>query len=147
MANKPDWLVEYEITLEGQTITYSYDKEGDILEIFFQKEGGLGIDLTENIVLRYNQEDQKPLSLILTDFSHLTRLTKFGPPSFRLTSFATLPPNMQRIVLPILNSFPVNHFLKVSGLISSPGGELQPITYFERPTNLKIRDAETTDLN
>ncbi|HRJ40268.1 MAG TPA: DUF2283 domain-containing protein [Caldilineaceae bacterium] len=138
MTNKADWLFEHEITLEGQIITYSYDKEGDILEIFFRKGGGLGIDLTENIVLRYNQEDQKPLSLILTDFSRLTRLTKFGPPSFRLTSLTTLPPNMQRTVLQMLNSFPVNHFLKVSGLALSPGGELQPITYLEQPTSLPL---------
>lgn len=135
---KPDWLIEHEMTLEGQTIIYSYDEEGDILEIFFRKGGGLGVDLTENIVLRYNQEDQKPLSLILTDFSHLTRLTKFGPPSFRLTSLTTLPPNMQRTVLQMLNSFPVNHFLKVSGLAFSPGGELQPITYLERATGLPL---------
>lgn len=34
MKNKPDWLIEREVTLEGQTITYSYDEEGDIMEIF-----------------------------------------------------------------------------------------------------------------
>jgi hypothetical protein len=53
MKHKPEWLIEREVVLEGQTVTYSYDKEGDILEIFFQQgQGGLGIDLNENIVLR-----------------------------------------------------------------------------------------------
>jgi hypothetical protein len=89
MNNKPDWLIEGEMTLNGHPITYNYDKEGDVLEIIFQKGGGLGIDLTENIVLRYNQEHQEPLSLIVTSFSRLTQPTPFGPPSFHLTALRT----------------------------------------------------------
>jgi hypothetical protein len=139
MTDKPDWLVEREITLKGHPITYSYDKAGDILEIFFQKgRGGLGVDLTENIVLRYDRESQEPLSLILIGFSRLIRPTVFGPPSFRLTALAELPPDMQQVILHILNSFPVNQFVKVSGLQLSPGGELQPITYLEQPTGLSL---------
>ncbi len=123
MSHKPDWLIEREITLEGQTITYSYDQEGDILEIFFQKGGGVGIDLTNNIVLRYNRDRGEALSLILTNFSNLIQPTKFGPPSFRLTALSELPPKMQQTILGILDSFPVNRFLKVSGLRLSPGDE------------------------
>lgn len=136
MSKQPDWLIEREIIVDGQKIIYSYDKEGDVLEIIFQKGGGVGVDLTDNIVLRYNQERQAPLSLILTSFSRLTRPTPFGPPSFRLTALSELPPERQQTVLQMLNTFPVNRFLKVSGLRLSPGGELQPITYFEQPTDL-----------
>lgn len=131
MSNKPAWLTERELTMNGQTITYSYDKEGDILEIIFQKGGGLGIDLTEGIVLRYDQEHQEPLSLIFTNYSRLIEPTPFGPPSFHLAALNDLPSDMQQTILCILNSFPVNRFLKVSGLRLSPGGELQPITYLE----------------
>ncbi len=138
MSNKPNWLIEHQITIHGQTITYSYDKEGDVLEVIFQKGGGLGVDLTENIVLRYNQERQEPLSLILTSFSRLTSPTPFGPPSFHLAILSELPPDMQQIVLHILNTFPVNRFLKVSGLRLSPSGELQPITYLEQPVELPL---------
>ena len=138
MTKKPNWLIERKITLEGRTITYSYDKEGDILEIFFQKGGGLGVDLTENIVLRYSQESEEPLSLILTNFLRLIRPTRFGPPSFHLTALSKLPSDVQQTVLEILNSFPVNRFLKVSGLFLTPGGELQPITYLEQPTGLSL---------
>ncbi len=128
-----------EISLEGQTIIYSYDKEGDILEIFFQKEsGGIGVDLTDNITLRYNRDSLEPLSLILIGFSHLIRPTEFGPPSFQLTALTKLPLNMQQVVLDLLNSFPVNRFLKLSGLRLSPGGELQPITYLTQPTELAL---------
>jgi YD repeat-containing protein len=138
MNNKPDWLIEHEITLEGQKITYSYDKEGDILEIFFRKGGGVGIDLTDNIVLRYDHESEEALSLILISFSHLIQPTKFGPPSFRLTALRELPADMQQTVLGILSSFPVNRFLKVSGLLSFPDGELQPITYLEQPNGFLL---------
>ncbi len=138
MTNKPDWLIERKVTLEGRTITYSYDEEGDILEIFFRRGGGVGIDLTDNIVLRYDRESGEALSLILISFSKLIQPTKFGPPSFRLTALSELPPDMQQTILDILNSFPVNRFLKVSGLFLSPGGELQPITYLEKPSDLLL---------
>jgi len=138
MNKKPEWLIEREITIEGHPVTYSYDKEGDILEIFFQMGGGVGIDLTENIVLRYNRENEEAVSLILTNFSALIRPTKFGPPSFRLTALGDLPPDMQQTILGVLNSFPVNRFLKISGLLLSPGGELQPITYLEQPNALPL---------
>jgi len=138
MSHKPDWLIEREITLEGQTITYSYDQEGDILEILFQKGGGVGIDLTDNIVLRYNRDREEALSLILSNFSNLIRPTKFGPPSFRLTALSELPAAIQQTILSILNSFPVNRFLKVSGLLLSPDGEWQPITFLEPPGRLPL---------
>ncbi len=138
MADKPNWLIEREVTINGQTIIYNYDKDGDILEIVFQKGGGMGVDLTESIVLRYNQERQEPLSLILTSYSRLIQPTPFGPPSFHLSTLSELPPDMQQTILQILNNFPVNHFMKVSGLHLSPSGELQPITYLAQPAELPL---------
>jgi hypothetical protein len=114
--------------INGQAITYSYDQAGDVLEIVFQKGGGVGTDLTEHIVLRYNLERQEALSLILTSFSQLTRPTPFGPPSFHLAALSELPPEMQQTILHLLNTPPVHHFLKLSSLRLSPGGEVQPIT-------------------
>jgi hypothetical protein len=136
---QPDWLIEREMMIGGQTILYSYDKEGDILEIFFQKgQGGVGVDLTENIVLRYNRSSQEPLSLILISFSRLIQPTRFGPPSFRLTALTNLPSEMQQTVLNLLNSPPVNHFLKVSGLFLMPGDQLLPIAYLVQPAELSF---------
>lgn len=105
MKEQPTWLVEREIIIDGHPIIYSYDKEGDVLEVIFQKGGGIGIDLTDNIVLRYNRDRQEPLSLILTSFSHLTQPLPFDPPSFQLT---------------VLNDPPrhaVNHFVHVKYLL------------------------------
>ncbi len=98
----------------------------------------MGVDLTEQIILRYNRDKQEPLSLLLISFSYLIRPTEFGPPSFQLTALADLPPEIQQVVLRMLNSFPVNRFLKLSGLHLSPGGELQPITYLTQPVELAL---------
>jgi hypothetical protein len=131
-----DWLIEHKVMVNGQPVVISYDKEADILEIIFQKGGGIGVDLTENITLRYNQDSRMALSVILTSLSLLTKPTPFGPPSFQLTALKHLPPEMQKIVLDILNAAPVNHFLKISGLQLTPGGELYPITFLEQPVTL-----------
>ncbi|MCX6050840.1 MAG: DUF2283 domain-containing protein [Chloroflexi bacterium] len=138
MKQTPNWLVERKVILEGQTIIYSYDKEGDILEIIFRDGGGVGIDLTENIVLRFDQSSGEALSLMLISFSKLIEPTKFGPSSFPLTALDDLPPAMQQSVLKILHAYPVNRFLTVSGLFLTPGGDLQPITYLTQPDNLAL---------
>ena len=76
--------------------------------------------------------------MILISFSRLIQPTRFGPPSFRLTALANLPSDMQQTVLTLLNSPPVNHFLKVSGLFLAPGDQLLPITYLAQPTELPL---------
>jgi len=123
-------LIEQIITLNGQEINCSYDQEADMLEIIFQSGGGLGVDLTPNIVLRYQRDSQQALSLIFTDVATLTCATPFGPPSFQLTTLKQFPAPMQQIILQLLQTAPVNHFLKLSGLWSTPNAP-QPITYLE----------------
>jgi len=138
MNQMSDRLIEYEVDLEGKTITYSYDKEGDILELFFNAGGGFGVDLADNVVLRYNRDSETALSLILTNFSYLTQPTKFGPLSFHLTALNNLPQDMQHIVLNIITSFPVNRFLKISDLLLPTYDDPQPITFLERPKDLLL---------
>lgn len=137
MKNQPTWLVEHEILLGTQSVTYSYDKESDVLEIFFQRGGGLGIDIADNIVLRFNKETGQALSLILTSFSKLIQPTKYGPSSFPLTALSELPTQMQEDILRILQTSPVNYVLKLSGL-TLPNGKSQPITWFEKPDKIRV---------
>lgn len=132
MKEKPDWLVESEETLEdGQTVLYHYDKEGDVLEIFFQRGGGCGIDLTDEIVLRYDVETGNPLSLIFLCFSALMQSAEFGPPSFRL-KLEEMPDDVRQMVLKIITTRPVNHFLKVLTYSPPRAKRPVPITYVER---------------
>jgi len=132
MKEKPDWLVEYEETLDdGQAVLYHYDKEGDILEMFFQKGGGCGVELTEEIVLRYDIKTGKPLSLIFLCFSALMQSTELGPLSFRL-KLEEMPDDVRQTVLKIITTRPVNRFLKVLTYSPPQAKRPVPITYVEK---------------
>lgn len=128
---RTDWLFEYEETLDNsQTVHVDYDKEGDILEIVFAKGSGQGIELSEEIVLRYDDSTNQPLSLILLGFSHLMQPTEYGPESYRLTGLERLPTAERAKILQILTSVPVDRYLRVSALaLSTKTPKIAPIAY------------------
>lgn len=130
-TEQPEWLFQYEETLDtGDTARIEYDKEGDTLEVFFADGSGKGLELADEIVLRYEPKTKNPLSLILLNFSHLVKPTEYGPESFRLNGMEHLPASERQTVMTMLTSAPVNRFLKVSALALSPDEEqLVPITY------------------
>lgn len=122
----------------GQTIHFMYDRDSDDLEIVFEKgRANCAIELTDNIVLRFDREKEKALSLILLSFSVLAQPTEIGPKSFPLTGLADLPDDLRQTVVKIVTSPPVNQFLKVSYFYPSPAERL-PITYVERPPSLAM---------
>jgi len=126
---KPDWLIETQPYLDdGQVVQIEYDREGDILEILFAKGAGCGIELTDEMVLRYDPTTNRPLSLILVSFSHLIQPTEYGPESFRLTGVERLPSKRRDIVMRILTSAPVNRYLRISALSLPPEKRVVPIT-------------------
>ncbi|MEW5988142.1 MAG: DUF2283 domain-containing protein [Chloroflexota bacterium] len=128
-SHQSEWLIEYEESLdETRIVNVSYDREGDILEIFFAEGAGSGIELTDEIVLRYNQATGTPLSLILLSFSHLVQPTEYGPESFRLSGLEKLSPERRETIMRILTSPPVNHYLRVSALTLPRSHRLVPIT-------------------
>ena len=57
MKSKPSWLHEHTVTLpDGKTVLWSYDSEGDILEIFFEQAPAtatIEIDHRHNVRHRY----------------------------------------------------------------------------------------------
>ncbi len=69
MLATPDWLFTYEDVDGEQNIRIEYDREGDVLEIFFAEGAGRGLELTDEIVLRYDMQTGSPLSLIFLTFS------------------------------------------------------------------------------
>ncbi len=93
-----------------------YDSEGDTLEIFFASGSGTGIELTDEIVLRYDKNNASPRSLIFTSFSHLIQDTEYGPESFRLTGIESLPLQQRDEILRILRMPSVSHFLQLSAV-------------------------------
>ncbi|MFZ4662866.1 MAG: hypothetical protein ACOYNY_38020 [Caldilineaceae bacterium] len=132
MSTQPkfDWLFEYEETLDnGQTVHVDYDREGDVLEVVFVKGSGQGIELSEEIVLRYDDSSNQPLSLILLGFSHFIQPTEYGPEIY-LTGLEHLPAADRTKILQMLTSAPVDRYLRVSALVLStktPNGS--PIAY------------------
>ena len=132
--SKPEWLVEYKERLaDGQLVSVNYDREGDILEIFFDRGPGCGVELADEIVLRYNIETGKPLSLMFLSFSKLVQPTDYGPESFRLTGLERLPADRRQVVMRILTSPPVNYYLRVSALSLPREPKPVPITYVRQP--------------
>ncbi len=58
---------------------FVYDQEADILEIFFgENESATGVELTDYIILRLNQQTRRAISLTLLHFSILTERTEYG---------------------------------------------------------------------
>jgi hypothetical protein len=133
MSTQPkfDWLFECEETLDnGQTVHVDYDREGDVLEVVFAKGSGQGIELSEEIILRYDDSTNQPLSLILLGFSHLMQPTEYGPESYRLTGLERLPIAERTKILQILTSVPVDRYLRVSALaLSTKTPKVAPIAY------------------
>lgn len=116
---------------DGTPVRLVYDQEADILEIFFgANEPATGVELTDHIILRLNQQTKRAISLLLIDFSVLTERTEYGPRSYPLNKLDDLPESLRELVLQLVTSPPVSQFLKVSHFQASPT-ERVPLTYVE----------------
>jgi hypothetical protein len=116
---------------DGTPVRLVYDQEADILEIFFgENEVATGIDLTDHIILRLNQQTKRAVSLTLIDFSILTERTVYGPRSYPLDSLHNLPEELRDLALQLVTTMPVSQFLKVSHFQASPT-ESAPLIYVE----------------
>ena len=131
MTTTPDWLfVSEEEVSDGQPVRVEYDREGDILELFFAEGAGRGLELTDEIVLRYDVQSGQPLSLIFLTFSKLMQPTEYGAESFYLQGLKRLPAAERTRVMTMLTSPPVNHYLHVSALAQPrQTNQFAPILY------------------
>ena len=117
ITQTPDWLCVYEDQLDnGDKVQLEYDREGDVLEIVFSVGSARGLELTNEIVLRYDPQSAKPLSLIFLTFSHLLQAIESGQENFRFTNLAKLPQGERDRVLQILTTSPVSQYLTISTL-------------------------------
>jgi len=113
---------------------YSYDKEVDVLYISFSpgEKAITAVELNENILLRFNLAEKRPVGLTLMDFSVLVQLTNLGPRSFPLTGLTDLEPELQEMVIAMITTPPINQILKVS-IYTPSRNENVPITFVEKP--------------
>lgn len=126
------------ITPEGIPVQIVYDQEADILEIFFgANEPATGVELTDYILLRFNRQSHRAISLTLRHFSILAERTEYGPRSYALDRLAAVPENLREQVLRIITTQPVNQFLRLSYFQASPTERI-PFTYVESQTALAV---------
>ena len=117
---------------------YTYDEEGDILYISFHPgEKGTGVELNENILLRFNREEKKALGLTLFNFSVLIQTTETGPRGFPLTGLDDISEELGDIVTYIITRPPVNRYLKTLTYTPSLAQSI-PITLVERPATVAV---------
>jgi hypothetical protein len=117
----------------GETVRLAYYEEDDMLELFFgPNEPATGVELTEHILLRVNRTTGRAVSLTLRHFSILVEHTLYGPRSYPLEHLDQLPETLQETVLHLLNTPPVNQFLKLSHVQLSPARQM-PVAYVAVP--------------
>lgn len=121
---------------------YEYDAEGDVLDVYFsEKRPAWTIELTPNIMLSIDRALRHAVALTLLDYTELIRPTDWGLRSFPITGLADLPVTERNLVIEILNSPPVNHWLDVSDAQTLPDSPFA-VTHVKLPPQAKNASPE-----
>lgn len=92
-----------------------YDEASDTLTVCFEPGSkATGIELTDHILLRINQQQRSCVSIVFFEYSVLTQKTDMGTRSFPLTSLSQVSSDLREMVFDILLAPPVSDFLKLS---------------------------------
>ncbi|MEA3351708.1 MAG: DUF2283 domain-containing protein [Chloroflexota bacterium] len=123
---------------DGTPVRFVYDKEIDMLEIFFgENESATGVELTDYIILRLNKQTRRAVSLMLLHFSILTERTEYGPRSYPLDKLDEVSEGLRELVLHLVTSMPVSQFMKLSHFQASPMEQI-PFTYVESQPEISV---------
>ena len=127
-------LTELESTLStGKRVLYSYDEEGDLLEILFrQAEATCAVELTESIILRFDLDTSEPLSLSLIGFSRLMQPAEYDTQYFRLL-IDEWPEQVREKVILMLRSAPLNEFMQIASYTPPHTRYAIPLAMVKRP--------------
>ncbi|BAZ22312.1 hypothetical protein NIES4073_31940 [Kalymmatonema gypsitolerans NIES-4073] len=110
-----------------------YDEASDTLTVCFEPgSSATGIELTDHILLRINQQQRKPVSIVFFEYSVLAQKTEMGTRSFPLSGLSHISSDLREMVFDILLTPPVSDFLQLSAYTVSrvetlPIISLQPI--------------------
>ena len=106
----------------------NYDELSDTLYISFDPGAkGTGIELNDHILLRIDKKWSQAIGLTFFEYSLLAQKTEMGSRSFPLSGLAGLSDEAREMILQILQSSPVNEYLKISAYTPS-ATEIIPIT-------------------
>lgn len=122
-------IEQYGVPLStGQTAACEYDVDGDLLEIYFaREEASAAIELTDNMVLRFDWESNTPLSLSIISFSTLLQPSAYGPMHFELL-VDEWPDEAQAKIFAMLRRKPLTEFLTLSSYTPAHASRLIPTT-------------------
>jgi len=110
-------------------MTFNYDEISDTLYISFAPgEAATGIELNDYILLRINKQERRAVGLSILKYSILAQSTELGPRSFPLSGLADLSPDLQELVLYILQRPPISDLLTISAYTPTVITEPTPIT-------------------
>ncbi|MDZ7957253.1 MAG: hypothetical protein RMY34_05015 [Aulosira sp. DedQUE10] len=92
-----------------------YDEASDTLTVCFQAGAkAIGIELTDHILLRINQQQRSCISIVFLEYSVLAQKTEMGTRSFPISGLSKISNDLQEMVLEILLHPPVSDFLQLS---------------------------------
>ena len=130
-------LEQKELALStGKTVWYEYDRNSDLLEIIFRPaEATCAVELTESIVLRFDWDNNEPLSLSLLSISKLLQPAEDGDLFFQLLR-EEWPTEAQSKVWSMLRQPPLNEFLKLSSYIPAHSYHKIPMTSIKHAPEL-----------
>ncbi|MEM7531183.1 MAG: DUF2283 domain-containing protein [Chloroflexota bacterium] len=113
----------------NQTVHYQYDQEADFLEIFFQREeeASAAIELTDNIILRFDWDTSTPLSLGFISFSKLLESADYEEKHFALL-VDEWPDEVSGKVWHMLRKSPLVEVLKLGSYIPPNANTVMPMT-------------------
>ncbi len=118
----------YSKSKRNNKATSNYDGLSDTLHISFEPGAkGTGIELNDHILLRIDKKRRKAVGLTFFEYSLLAQKTEMGSRSFPLSGLAGLSGEAREMILQILQSSPVNEYLKISAYTPS-ATEIIPIT-------------------
>ena len=90
-------------------IEFSYDKEGDILEVKFNNlKPTIGIELNPNIILHYDEEKSLPVRIMFISYSKLLKLKKI-----ELSGLNDIESDKKITVLTLLRTTPLNKLVRL----------------------------------
>lgn len=117
-----DWLVERELTFDdGSSLLWSYDTDGDLLEIVFATGAAdATVEIAPGVFFRVGLNPNQALSLSFVSASPLLKPGEFGPNLLSLDGLTDLDSPLRETVIQLLISPPVNHVLGVFSYRPSP---------------------------
>ena len=112
----------------GQIVQCEYDPNGDLLEIYFVRdEATAAVELTDNMILRFDWESGTPFSLSIISFSTLLQPSRYGKMHFELL-VDEWPEEAQDKILAMLHRSPLTDFLTLSSYIPAHATHMIPTT-------------------